>query len=170
MATWTCPDCKRTFGAVGRSHMCSPGLTVKRFLADAPNFVDPIFRAVHDHLQSVDDQDGGELIVDPVPGKVLFKNGPTFCIVDVKKKWVAIGFSLRRSLETDRLSRRTVGYGDRYYHVINVDDPELLDDEFRVWLTEAYRHGARGRGAVTKASNFDPMVPDDIDFEIAPPS
>lgn len=170
MATWTCPDCKRTFGAVGRSHMCSPGLTVERFLADAPNFVDPIFRAVRDHLQSVDDQDGGELIIDPLPGKVLFKNGPTFCIVDVKKKWVAIGFSLRRSLETDRLSLRTVGYGDRYYHVINVDDPELLDDEIRVWLTEAYRHGARGRGAVTKASHFDPMVPDDIDFEIAPPS
>ena len=169
MATWTCPDCKRSFGAVGRSHMCSPGLTVQQFLVDAPTFVSPIFRAVNDHLQSVDGKDGGELIVDPLPCKVLFKNGPTFCIVDVKRKWVAIGFSLRRSLETDRLSRRTAGYGDRFYHVINVDDPELLDDEFRVWLTEAYHHGAGGRGAVPKASNFDPMMPDDIDFEIAPP-
>ena len=169
MAKWTCPDCKRSFGAVGRNHMCSPGLTVKQFLADAPSFVAPVFRAVNDHLRSVDDDSGGDLIVDPIPGKVLFKNGPTFCVLDVKSKWVAVGFSLRRSLETGRLSRRTTEYGDRCYHVINVDDPELIDDEFRDWLTEAYHHGARGKREMAKPSGVDPMIPDDIDFEIAPP-
>lgn len=169
MAPWTCPDCKRSFGAVGRGHMCSPGLTVEQFLLDAPGFVEPVFRAVNDHLRAVDDDHGGDLIVDPVPHKVLFKNGPTFCIVDVKTKWVAVGFSLRRPLETGRLSRKISDSGGRYYHVVNVDDPDLIDDEFRAWLTEAYHHGAAGKAAARSPINLDPMVPDDIDFEIAPP-
>jgi hypothetical protein len=48
-------------------------------------------------------------------------------------------------------------------------DPALIDDELREWLTEAYHHGANGQGAAPKPSRLDPMVPDDIDFEIAPP-
>jgi hypothetical protein len=169
MATWTCPECQRNFGAVGRGHMCSPGLTVAEFIAETPDFVAPVFHAVHAHLRSTDEAADGGLIVDPLDKKVLFKNGPTFCIVDVKTKWVAIGFSLRRSLETGRLSRKTSDNGGRYYHVINVIDPASIDDEFCEWLTEAYHHGASGKGATAKASGVDPMVPDDIDFEIAPP-
>jgi len=174
MATWTCPDCKRSFGAVGRNHMCNPGLTIAEFLRDAPSFVAPVFEVVHDHLKTVDGQVNGDLIVDPLDKKVLFKNGPTFCIVDVKTKWVAVGFSLRRSLESGRLSRKTSSYGDRYYHVVNVDDPALIDGEFRVWLTEAYHHGSTAGGSTAGGStagttSSDPMIPDDIDFEIAPP-
>ena len=149
--------------------MCSAGLTVEAFLADAPSFVPPVFHAVHGHQQSVDYQVGGDLIVDPLAKKVLFKNGPTFCILDVKTKWVAIGFSLRRSLQTGRLSRKTSDNGGRYYHVINVTDPASIDEEFCEWLAEAYHHGASGNRATAKPSDVDPMVPDDIDFEIAPP-
>ena len=149
--------------------MCDPGLTVEAFLSVAPSFVAPVFHVVHAHLRSVDDEIGGDLIVDPLAKKVLFKNGPTFCIVDIKTKWVAVGFSLRRSLQTGRLSRKTAHYGERHYHVINVTDPAIIDDEFLEWLTEAYHHGAPGRGKAAQSSDVDPMVPDDIDFEIAPP-
>jgi hypothetical protein len=169
MARWTCPDCDRDFGAVGRGHMCSPGLTTDEFVTSSPDFVEPIFRAVHDHLRSIDAEVDGDLIVDPLQEKVLFKNGPTFCILDVKTKWVAIGFSLRRGLETGRLSRKTSEQSGRHYHVINVVDPALIDDELREWLTEAYHHGSSGKGSAPKPSRLDPMVPDDIDFEIAPP-
>ncbi len=173
MTTWTCPDCQREFGAVGRNHMCSPGLSVDRFLAAAPAFVAPVFERVHEHLVALDEEVGGDLIVDPLAGKVLFKNGPTFCIVDAKTKWVAIGFSLRRRLESGRLSRKVSDAGNRFYHVVNIADPELVDDELVGWLTEAYHHGddARGREVPDGAANVSraPMVPDDVDFEIAPP-
>ncbi|MEM8621394.1 MAG: hypothetical protein AAGF73_16910 [Actinomycetota bacterium] len=33
MAPWTCPSCARTFGAQGRSHVCSPGVTLDRRLS-----------------------------------------------------------------------------------------------------------------------------------------
>ena len=184
MATWTCPDCKREFGAVGRGHLCSPGLTIDEFLDGSPAFVGPVFERLHEHLLAVDSAADGALIVDPLERKVLLKNGPTFAIIDVKTKWVAVGFSLRRKLESGRLSRKVVGHSSKYFHVVNVAEPELVDEELCDWLTEAYHHGdpeaadvfretqesERGGGDVSSASSSDdPMLPDDIDFEIAPP-
>lgn len=177
MATWTCPDCTREFGAVGRGHICTPGLTVDEFVDGAPEFVGPVFERVRRHLAAVDAGSGGDLIVDPLANKVLFKNGPTFAILDVKTKWVAIGFSLRRKLESPRLSRKVLDSGSKYFHVVNLTDPDLVDDELCGWLTEAYHHGDPDaadayRDTIAATSNGDPrdpMLPDDIDFEIAPP-
>lgn len=167
MTVWTCPNCTRRFGAVGQGHMCQPGLSEDEFLASSPDFVAPVYRRVRDHLVAVDRAaDGGALIVDPLDGKVLFKNGPTFCILDVKKKWVAIGFSLRRHLESGRMSRKVSDYGNKFFHVVNVDHPDMIDDEFEEWLTEAYFHGDETH---EPARGADPMVPDDVDIVIAPP-
>jgi hypothetical protein len=148
--------------------MCQPGLTVAEFLRSSPPFTGPVFDAVSEHLVAVDrDQGTGTLIVDPLASKVLFKNGPTFCILDVKTKWVAVGFSLRRQLDSGRLSRKVVDYGAKYFHVVNVADPELIDGEFREWLTEAYFHG--DEAADSAPTGNDPMVPDDVDIIISPP-
>ncbi len=163
--------------------MCNPGLSIEEFLEVSPSFVPPVFERVHDLLVAVDASSGGELIVDPLAAKVLFKNGPTFAILDVKTKWVAVGFSLRRKLESGRLSRKVADYGSKFFHAVNVADADLIDDELRGWLTEAYHHGdpdaadahRDDRGGdedsdvVSASSSDDPMLPDDIDFEIAPP-
>lgn len=178
MAAWTCPDCNRRFGAVGRGHMCTPGLSIDEFLAGAPALVEPVFRRVHEHLTEVDDAADGELIVDPLDKKVLLKNGPTFAILDVKTKWVAVGFNLRRKVESGRFSRKVIDNGTKFFHVVNVADPDEVDAELRDWLTEAYHHGDPDAADafrdqqgddVSSASSSDPMMPDDIDFEIAPP-
>lgn len=147
--------------------MCQPGLSVEEFLEASPEIVAPVFRRVHDHLVAVDDEhDDGDLIVDPLAGKVLFKNGPTFCIVDVKTKWVAVGFVLRRRLDSSRLSRKVVDSGKKFFHVVNVDDVAMIDAEFEGWLTESYHHVDE---PVESLGAGDPMVPDDVDFVIAPP-
>lgn len=159
MATWTCPDCRREFGAVGRGHLCSPGLTVEQFLERSPAFVAPVFRAVHDHLVSIDDD--GDLIVDPIEGKVLFKHGGTFCILDAKTRWVAVGFSLRRRLASARLSRKVADHGNKFFHVVNTADPAQVDGELCEWLTEAYHLD-------DATPSIDPMVPDDVDVFIEP--
>lgn len=184
MAAWRCPDCKREFGAVGRGHICTPGLSIEEFLEGSPEFVGPVVERIHEHLVAVDASADGELIIDPLEKKVLLKNGPTFAILDVKTKWLAVGFSLRRKVESDRLSRKVVDYGSKYFHVVNITAADSVDDELCDWLTEAYHHGdpnaadafrdvredAEGSGDVSSAaSSVDPMLPDDIDFEIAPP-
>ena len=181
MAAWTCPDCKREFGAVGRGHICTPGSTVDEFLHASPAFVGPVFERVHEHLVSIDADADGDLIVDPLPKKVLLKNGPTFAILEVKTKWVAVGFSLRRRLDSGRLSRKVADYGSKFFHVVNVTEADEVDDELCDWLTEAYHHGdpdaadafrdrlASGDDDAVASASDDPMLPDDIDFEIAPP-
>lgn len=151
--------------------MCIPGTTAEQFIADHPDFVGPVFERVRSHLTAVDDGAGGELIVDPLDTKVLFKNGPTFCILEVKAKWVAVGFSIRRRLESGRLSRKVADYGSKYFHVVNVTDPDQIDDEFESWLTEAYHHGDpdaadrfRDELGASSTASWDPMVPDDVDI------
>ena len=150
--------------------MCRPGTTVEEFLDGAPPGSDEIVERVVAHLRSVDAEIGGDLIVDPLDAKILFKHGPTFAILDRKTKWIAVGFSLRRRLESARLSRKVSDYGNKFFHVVNVTSVDQLDDELLAWLTEAYGHGVEPPGdAMSAASGDDPMVPDDIDFEIAPP-
>ena len=167
MVVWTCPECRRRFGAVGRNHMCEAGLTIEEFLVASPPFTRPVFERVHEHLVEVDRVSGEpSLIVDPLGTKVLFKNGPTFCILDVKTKWVAVGFSLRRRLESDRLSRKVADSGTKFHHVVNVSDPDQIDGEMTDWLTEAYFHGD---DTAESSAGADPMVPDDVDVVIAPP-
>ena len=165
--------------------MCTPGLSIVEFLEGSPAFVGPVVNRVHEHLVAVDAAADGQLIIDPLEKKVLLKNGPTFAILDVKTKWVAVGFSLRRKLESGRLSRKVAAYGSKYFHVVNVAVADSVDEELCDWLTEAYHHGDPdaadafrdeqgvgddGGDVSSGASSDDPMMPDDIDFEIAPPN
>ena len=113
---WTCPNCDRRFGAPGQSHMCAPGLTLTEYFAGARPEAEPIFHAINDHLETLD----GDLIVDPVNArKILFKNGPTFAILDSMTKWVALGVTLTRKLDTQRQSRKVTETGSKYHHVFN---------------------------------------------------
>ncbi len=159
MARWRCPDCKREFGKVRQGHMCSPGMTLEEYFVDAKPWERPIFDVVSRHLSSLD---GGDLIVDPISMGIMFKNGPMICELRTKTKWTALGFSLPRKLSSKKISRKVVQYmnSGKYFHVINLSDPEQIDDEILGWLTEAFYLPTGG-----PPSRSDPMVPDDVEDE-----
>ncbi len=175
MNRWRCPNCDRVFGKKNQRHLCGePALSLEEYFSTAKPFEKPIFDAVNVHLQTLDD-----VIIDPLGIGILLKNGPLFAELRAKTKWVALGFSLPRKLESGRLSRKVVEYGNKFFHVINVDDPEIIDDEIFEWLTEAY-HLAGGtlqafrRATATnslsdrgdgRGNGGDGMVPDDIDVD-----
>ncbi len=150
---WTCPKCDRSFGAKGTGHMCRPGLTLDEHFATARPEAEPIFRVINEHLKTLD----GDLIVDPLEKKILFKNGPTIAILDSMTKWVALGFTLRRKAASNRFSRKVTEYQGKYYCVLNLTDPDQIDAEVLDWLTEAFYKGD------VPTEGADPMVPDDID-------
>lgn len=150
---WTCPKCKRSFGTKGTGHMCRPGLTLDEFFASARPEAQPIFEVINQHMESLD----GDLIVDPLDKKILFKNGPTIAILDSMTKWVALGFTLRRKVASKRFSRKVTDYQGKYYHVLNLTEPEQVDGEVLDWLTEAFY-----KGDVPNDGDSG-MVPDDID-------
>ena len=162
MDRWTCPDCRREFGRRGQSHMCSPGLGVDEYFASAQPWERPVFDVVAAHLESL-----GDVIIDPIAMGILFKNGPTFCHLRAMKRWTALGFRLDRKLVSNRLSRKVAEYGTTFFHVINVDSADEIDDEVLGWLTEAY-HVAGGTLDTLELPpepgvGSDPMVPDDVD-------
>lgn len=162
---WTCPNCKRVFGKKNQSHLtCEPAMSIGEYFEGARPFERPIFEAVFDGLRDLEG-----LIVDPLNVGILLKNGPMFAELRPKTKWTALGFSLGRKLESNRLSRKVVDYGKKYFHVINVTDPAQIDDQTLEWLREAY-HVAGGTlsefkrgGEVDRDGDGDGMVPDDID-------
>ena len=138
--------------------MCNPGMTVEEYFAQARPFERPIFEVVDAHLQSL-----GDVIVDPIEIGILFKNGPMLCELRAKTKWVALGFNLRRKLESERLSRKVLDYKSKFFHVINISDPAEIDGEILEWLAEAYHTAGGAAPSVAAAGGTDPMVPDDID-------
>jgi len=160
MQRWTCPKCNRVFGKLNQGHDCQPGLTLQDYFAQARPFEQPIFDQVHAGLAHLDG-----LIVDPLSIGILLKNGPMFAELRAKTKWTAVGFSLGRRLESGRLSRKIVDYGKKHFHVINVTEPNQIDDELIEWLIEAY-HLAGGTLSEYQRAGDDPpagMVPDDVD-------
>lgn len=158
MERWRCPTCKREFGRTNQGHMCNPGMTLEEYYAQAAPFERPIIEVLTAHFESL-----GDVIVDPIDMGVIYKNGPTCCVVRAMKKWLAVGFSLGRRIDSDRISRKIVDHGTRHYHVINVSDPEQLDDELLDWLAEAYFTAGGATPSVAASGGSDPMVPDDID-------
>ncbi|MEM9515173.1 MAG: DUF5655 domain-containing protein [Actinomycetota bacterium] len=156
MAAWTCPSCERSFGARGRSHVCTPGVGLDELLASAHPLTRPVFERIVDTIRTVDHDD--ELIIDPISKGVLLKRDAMFCMITPMKQWVAVGVTLGRKLDTDRISRKVASQGARHYHVFNVTSVEHIDDELLDWVVEAF-------GPTEAAtSSSDPMVPDDVDI------
>lgn len=140
-------------------------MSLDEYFAGARPFERPIFDAVIAGLNNLD-----ALIVDPLNVGILLKNGPMFAELRPKTKWTALGFSLGRRLETNRLSRKIPDYGKKHFHVINVTDPDQIDDQILEWLHEAYHVAGGTLGEFHRGSDSQPgdgMVPDDVDDEIA---
>lgn len=111
-------------------------MTVDEFFASAHERERPIFDVVFDHLDQL-----GPLIVDPVQVGIFFKNGPVFVELRPMKRWVALTFRLPVRLDHPRLARKVIptgGRGGRFYHVVNIESVDEIDDLILDWLTEAY--------------------------------
>ena len=133
---WTCPECGRRFGKDRQSHDCAPALPIEEYFATGPPHERPVYDAVRAHLDTLDD-----VYTEPVSVGIFFKRSRTFAQLRPMQKWVALSFILPRKLEHARLSRKVIGDGGRYYHVVNVRSPDEIDDTVRGWLTEAYLNG-----------------------------
>ena len=141
MTDWLCPECGRTFGRRNQGHMCAPGLTIEQFFTDSAPWERPVFDRVHAHLDEL-----GPLIVDPVQVGILFKNGSTFAELRPMTRWIALTFMHPVAQASNRFSRKVVrsgGNGSRFYHVLNLDDPNQVDEQVLDWLTEAYFEAER---------------------------
>lgn len=155
MAPWTCPQCARTFGREGRSHLCKPGMSVEDYVSTAHPSTRPLHKRIAGHLSELD----GDLIVDPLDAGIMYKRDAMVAMLTSKTKWTALTVQMPRRIESSRVSRKIIEYGSLFSHVFNLSDADQIDDEMRGWLTEAWY-----RTDTPRATVGDPMVPDDVDL------
>ncbi|MGQ0434767.1 MAG: DUF5655 domain-containing protein [Microthrixaceae bacterium] len=133
MPRWTCPDCGRQFGRTKQGHECAPAMSIEAYFSTGPPFEQPIFDAVMAGLVDV-----GEIHVEPVSVGIFLKRSHTFAELRPMTKWVAVSFSLERTVQSRRIARKVIETGRRRYHVVNVRTADEVDDELVEWLAEAY--------------------------------
>ncbi len=113
-------------------------MDLDEYFSTGPERERPIFDAVWAHLSTLESDDGEPVHVEPVSVGIFFKGRRTFAQLRPKTKWVALSFNLNRRLESNRLSRKVVEHGGRYFHVVNVAEPSEIDEQITDWLTESF--------------------------------
>ncbi|MGH9040637.1 MAG: DUF5655 domain-containing protein [Acidimicrobiia bacterium] len=108
-------------------------MSLEEYFSTGPDHERPIFEAVMRHVETI-----GPVHVEPVSVGIFLKRSRSFAQLRPKQQWVALSFSLPRTVRHRTIVRKVEAYHGRYYHVANLRGPEDLDDELRGWLTEAY--------------------------------
>jgi hypothetical protein len=108
-------------------------MSLGEYFSTGPEHERPIVEAVISHLETM-----GPLHVEPVSVGIFLKRSQTFAQLRPKDRWVALSFSLPRTVQHDRITRKVIQYHGRFHHVANLRTAGDLDDRLRSWLTEAY--------------------------------
>jgi len=109
-------------------------MDVEEYFSSGPEFERPVFDAVRTHMVSLD----ADIYYESVSVGIFFKRRTSFLQLRTMTRWVAVCFSLDRKLDSERLSRKVIENGQRWFHVINITKPDQIDDELTEWLTEAW--------------------------------
>jgi hypothetical protein len=108
-------------------------MSLDGYFSTGPPHERPIFDAVVEHLTTV-----GPFHADVVSVGIFLKNPRKFAELRPMQHWVALSFSLGRRAHHPLITRKVVAYGNKFWHVANVGEPNDLDETLRELLTEAY--------------------------------
>jgi hypothetical protein len=108
-------------------------MSLEEYFSTGPAHERPIFDAVMRHVNNL-----GAVHVEPVSVGIFLKRAQTFAQLRPMQQWVALSFSLPRTVQHPRITRKVVPYHGRHYHVANLRRPEDYDDKLRDLITEAY--------------------------------
>ena len=118
---------------MNQTHECAPALSEAEYFATGPAHERPIFEAVRAFVETL-----GPVHVEFVSVGIFLKRGRTFAELRPRERWVALSFSLRRSVRHRLIVRKVLPYHGRYFHVANLRRPDDFDDALQDWLAEAY--------------------------------
>lgn len=109
-------------------------MSIEEYFSTGPPHERPVFDAVMAGLNGT----VGPIHVEPVSVGVFLKRSQTFAQLRPMTRWVAVSFSLQRTIRSSRISRKVIEYGRWFHHVVNVSDAAEVDDELIAWLAEAH--------------------------------
>lgn len=108
-------------------------MTLDEYFSTGPAHERPVFDAVHAFVSTL-----GPIHVEPVSVGVFIKKAGTWMELRPMTKWVAMAFPLARRVTHPQMSRKPIEAGSRFWHVVNMRDPDDLTDEVKAWLAESY--------------------------------
>ncbi len=108
-------------------------MTIEEYFSTGPPFERPVFDAVMAGLADV-----GPIHMEPVSVGIFLKKASSFAQLRPMTKWVAVGFSLERTITDRRIARKVIEHGRGRWHVVNVRSADEVDEELLDWLREAY--------------------------------
>ena len=132
MASWTCPQCDRTFGRTNQTHVCVPVAAVDDYFAARPAYEREIYDAVVGHLRTV-----GAVDVEAATVGILVKRRRTFVELRPKQRWVELSIMLTRPIDDARVSRRIVVSRGRFAYFFRLRSATDVNDDLRELLTES---------------------------------
>jgi hypothetical protein len=110
-------------------------MTIEEYFSTGPPHERPIFDEVMRRLKKAK---VGPIHVEPVSVGIFLKRARTFAELRPMTKWVALSFSLRRAERHALMTRKVTLWSGRYWHFVNLREPEDIDDQIMGWLAEAY--------------------------------
>ena len=117
-------------------------MTLEEYFSTGPPFERPVFDAVMAHLRTL-----GEPFIEPVSVGIFVKrDGVSVLQLRPMTKWVALCLFLPRTVHDRRISRKPIPSGRLVYHVINIRDPQDVDEVVQGWITESWEAASSGRG------------------------
>jgi Domain of unknown function (DUF5655) len=135
MTAWTCPQCDRSFGRAGQSHVCLPVMPVDAYFRGRPEYEREVYDAVVGHLESV-----GAVDVEAATVGILVKRRRTFVELRPKQSWVELSIMLTRPIDDLRVARRVIVSRGRFAYFFRLRSAADVDDDLRELLTESLHH------------------------------
>lgn len=111
-------------------------MTMADYLETSPAHERPVVERLLRHVESL-----GPVHVEPVSVGIFLKHGETlarFAQLRTMTRFVAVGFSLRRTVRHPRITRKVIPHGGRYHHIANVGGADDLDEALLALVSEAY--------------------------------
>ncbi len=130
---WVCPNCEREFASANQAHVCVPGITVSELLRRHPSWVSEIYQAVIEHLTTL-----GPVHEDAVNVGIFLKSDRKIASFRPRVRSVLLSLFLPYELTDSRIARALPVASGRIAHMINLKSADQVDDQLRVWLSEAY--------------------------------
>ena len=135
---WRCTDCGRVFANRNQSHACGQRYTLAHHFRGKPPAVRAIYREVVAAIRAI-----GPVRVLPEKTRIAFQVRMSFAQVTPRRGWLDGHVVLARRLEHRRFRQVQTFSPRNHMHVFRLTSPGDVDDEFREWLSEAYRVGAQ---------------------------
>jgi hypothetical protein len=108
-------------------------MSLDEYFSTGPPHERPVFDAVLAHAETL-----GPIHIEPVSVGIFLKKDGSWLELRPMTKWVAMSFPMPRRIVHPQIARKPIEAGRRWFHYVNLRDPEDLTEDVREWLAESY--------------------------------